>query len=78
MTAVINWGDLASKLQIAGYVTTVLLVVGGYAYRKLRAELKPNHGSSMRDAIDRIERGLTEVRHLIEKHEAYHDGLNDQ
>lgn len=85
MTAIINWGDLASKLQVAGYVTTVLLVVGGYAYRKLRAELRPNHGSSMRDAIDRIENQqinfhveLLQVRHLIEKHEAYHDGLNNQ
>jgi hypothetical protein len=78
MMAAINWGDVASKMQIAGYITAVLLAVGGYAYRKLRSELKPNHGSSLRDAVDRIEKELTEVRHLVEKHEAYHDGLNDQ
>ena len=83
--AVINWGDWASKLQIAGYVSAVTITVGGFAYRRLRAELHPNHGSSLRDASDRIESRQNEfhvdilkVRHLIEKHEAYHDGLNDQ
>jgi len=78
MHAAINWGDLASRLQVAGYVSAVVIAVGGFAYRKLKAELKPNHGSSMRDAIDRIERELLEVRHLVERHEAYHDGMESR
>ena len=85
LIASINWGDWASKLQVAGYVSAVTITVGGFAYRRLRAELHPNHGSSLRDAIDRIEGRQTDlhvdilkVRHLIEKHEAYHDGLEAQ
>ena len=43
--------------------------------RDMQAELKPNHGSSLRDAIDRIERSVEEVKLEVARHLGAHEGL---
>ena len=43
--------------------------------REMQAELKPNHGSSMRDAIDRIEANLNELKVELARHLGAHEGL---
>lgn len=35
-------------------------------------ELKPNHGSSMRDAVDRIERNIERIESKIDGHVKWH------
>ena len=42
---------------------------------EMQAELKPNHGSSMRDAIDRIEATVNEVKVELARHLGAHEGL---
>jgi hypothetical protein len=43
--------------------------------KEMQAELRPNHGSSLRDAIDRIERNVDEVHIKLERHLGAHEGL---
>lgn len=43
--------------------------------REMQAELKPNHGSSMRDAIDRIEQSVHELNIELARHLGAHEGL---
>ena len=49
-------------------ILTILTILGAALSWLIKAqisqnrELQPNHGSSLRDAIDRIERGQTEMR----------------
>lgn len=57
-------GTLANWCQVASVVLVPVLVWG---WRKFTAELKPNHGSSLRDAIDRIEKELKRNRKDIKR-----------
>ena len=43
--------------------------------RDIQAEIQPNHGSSMRDAIDRIEANLEAVKLDLARHLGAHEGL---
>jgi len=43
--------------------------------REMQAELKPNHGSSMRDAIDRIEKNVSDLKVELARHLGAHEGL---
>jgi hypothetical protein len=43
--------------------------------RSLHAEMQPNHGSSMRDAIDRIERSVEDLKLELARHLGAHEGL---
>lgn len=43
--------------------------------KEMHAELRPNHGSSLRDAIDRIERNVDEVKIELARHLGAHEGL---
>jgi len=43
--------------------------------KDLHAEMVPNHGSSMRDAIDRIERSVEELKIELARHLGAHEGL---
>jgi len=42
---------------------------------EIRKETKPNGGSSLRDAIDRIEKKLDAVTSDLDRHLGAHDGL---
>jgi len=42
---------------------------------EMQVELRPNHGSSMRDAIDRIEANLNELNKELARHLGAHEGL---
>jgi hypothetical protein len=85
-----NWlGLLGSIVTIGGVVWWVVRVVHKHFMAQLLAEIAPvryavtpNSGSSMIDAINRIEaetnRQGTELDNLtlkVEKHLAYHEGL---
>ena len=57
-----NWNSLASISQVlAVFVFPVIFFVGRIVWKKVKAELSPNHGSSLRDAIDRIEQAVIEI-----------------
>ena len=42
---------------------------------EIRKETKPNGGSSLRDAVDRVERKLDAVASDLDRHLGAHDGL---
>jgi hypothetical protein len=53
---------IASIAQIlAVFVFPVLFFLGRIVWKKVTAELSPNHGSSLRDAVDRIEKAVIEI-----------------
>ena len=57
-----NWNSLASITQVlAVFVFPVIFFVGRVIWKKVKAELSPNHGSSLRDAVDRIEKAVVEI-----------------
>jgi len=57
-----NWNSLASIAQVlAVFVFPVIFFVGRIVWKKVKAELSPNHGSSLRDAVDRIEKVVVEI-----------------
>lgn len=54
-----DWAALTSVIVAAGGITTVGIK---WTIKHYLAELKPNGGSSMRDAINKIGLDMTEVR----------------
>jgi len=57
-----NWNNLSSIAQVlAVFVFPVIFFVGRVIWKKVKAELSPNHGSSLRDAVDRIEKAVVEI-----------------
>lgn len=57
-----NWSTLANISQVlAVFVFPVIFFGGRLIWRKLIHELTPNHGTSLRDAVDRIEKNLDEL-----------------
>jgi len=57
-----NWNDLASVAQVlAVFVFPIIFFVGRIVWKKVKSELLPNHGSSLRDAVDRIEKAVFEI-----------------
>lgn len=45
---------------------------------EIKAQTVPNHGGSLRDAIDRIEAKLDSAIRDIDRHLGYHRGLEDR
>ena len=57
-----NWNNLSSIAQVlAVFVFPVIFFVGRIVWKKVKSELSPNHGSSLRDAVDRIEKVVVEI-----------------
>jgi len=57
-----NWNNLASVAQVlAVFVFPIIFFVGRIVWKKVKSELSPNHGSSLRDAVDRIEKVVVEI-----------------
>ena len=57
-----NWNNLSSIAQVlAVFVFPIIFFVGRIVWKKVKSELSPNHGSSLRDAVDRIEKAVVEI-----------------
>jgi hypothetical protein len=76
------WYITEAVVVVAGSVVGVWRVVHNALarsvadnIREMQAELKPNHGSSMRDAIDRIEKNLHDLSLELARHLGAHEGL---
>lgn len=78
MIGSLNWGDLANYSTATAPVVALVLWLGRVLWHKIRHELTPNSGTSLRDAIDRIETKVTETQHELEKHISYHKGQESQ
>lgn len=59
MTATLNLGTLANTAQI---LSVFVFPAVYFLWRLLKREMSPNGGSSMRDAINRLEEAVAEIR----------------
>jgi len=51
-----NIGDIANWANVISvFIYPVIFFVGRIVFKHFKAEMSPNHGSSLRDAVDRIE-----------------------
>jgi hypothetical protein len=67
-----NLGDLVPVVIIAGALLTGLLwIIRGQS--AMSREFRPNGGNSMKDAVNRIEKDLRDVRYRIDNHVDNHD-----
>ena len=55
--------EIMAILSILGVVVAVVVFIIDSRVNRMYRELKPNHGTSMRDAIDRIERKIDDHIH---------------
>ena len=78
MIASLHWGDLANYSTATAPLMALVAWLGRVLWMKIRHELTPNSGSSLRDAIDRIENMVTQTQHELEKHISYHKGQESQ
>jgi hypothetical protein len=67
-----NLGDLVPVVIIAGALLTGLLwIIRGQS--AMSREFRPNGGASMKDAVNRIETDIRDVRNRIDNHVDNHD-----
>lgn len=64
--------EIVTILTIAGIAIGVLFFIIDARVSKVNREFKPNGGSSMRDAIDRIERKQDRIESKIDDHVTWH------
>lgn len=65
-------GKLLTALTIASVVLGALFFIIDARVSKVTREFKPNGGSSLRDAIDRIERKQDRIESKIDDHVTWH------
>jgi hypothetical protein len=78
MIASLHWADLANYSTATAPALGLTAWLGRVLWKKIRHELTPNSGTSLRDAVDRIEGMVTETKHELEKHISYHKGQESQ
>lgn len=64
---------ITTPADILPLIVIATAVLGGLmwiikAQNAIGRQFKPNHGHSMRDSIDRIERDTRDLRHRIDNH----------
>jgi hypothetical protein len=74
MMGSLHWGDLANYSTATAPALALTAWLGRLLWQKIRHELKPNSGTSLRDAVDRIETMVKDTQHELENHISYHKG----
>jgi hypothetical protein len=63
-----NVGDIANWANIISvFVYPVFFFIGRIIWKHFKAEMSPNHGSSLRDAVDRIEAAVHAIAEAEKK-----------
>lgn len=57
-----NWANVISV-----FIYPVIFFVGRIVWKHFKAEMSPNHGSSLRDAVDRIEQAVLAIAEAEKK-----------
>jgi hypothetical protein len=74
----LDWATLANISFVVTPIVAAIAAVGrlfwNHVTKSIVHELRPNSGTSLRDAIDRIEDKVTQTQHELELHIAYHKG----
>lgn len=79
----VHWGDLANYVTATAPIVALIAWLGRVLWKNIRHELQPNSGTSLRDAIDRIEENVVNMRgevqridKSLERHLGYHDAAD--
>jgi len=67
-----NPGTVLAVLSIAGLLISALIFVIDSRINRMYRELKPNGGSSLRDAVDRQAVALDRIEQKIDSHIVWH------
>jgi hypothetical protein len=83
MTAALHWPDLANYTTATAPVLALTVWIGRKIWMSIKHELTPNSGTSLRDAVDRIETNINTMQDdiarldkSIERHIGYHEGAD--
>jgi hypothetical protein len=83
MIGAFHWPDLANYSTATAPALALTVWFGRALWRNIKHELTPNSGTSLRDAVDRIETSvssiteeLTRLDKKIERHMGYHEGAD--
>jgi hypothetical protein len=78
----LDWATLANVMFVISPIVVTIAWVGrlmwNHVTKSIVHELRPNSGTSLRDAIDRIEDKVTRTQHELELHIAYHKGKEEK
>ena len=79
------WETLQMILGISiGIGTVITLVASGvrwlvrHYFDDIKKELKPNHGSSLKDQVNRMENDILDLKTQNQKGEEYHERLDNK
>lgn len=85
MLAAFHWSDLATYSTALAPILALTAFLGRVLWKSIKHELTPNSGTSLRDAIDRIEHAVTmtqsdiqRIDKALERHLGYHDATDPQ
>lgn len=85
MFAAFHWSDLATYSTALAPILALTAFLGRVLWKSIKHELTPNSGTSLRDAIDRIEEAVTmtksdvqRIDKALERHLGYHDATDPQ
>jgi hypothetical protein len=74
----LDWATLANISFVVTPIVAAIATIGRLMWNHINKtivhELRPNSGTSLRDAINRIEDMVTETKHELDVHIAYHKG----
>lgn len=83
MIAAFHWPDLANYSTATAPLVALVVWLGRVLWIKIKHELTPNSGESLRDAIDRIETTVASMHYdiqrldkTLERHIGYHEGAD--
>jgi hypothetical protein len=72
-----NWNSAGGWATVGGLILEILIILWGVFRHfnkierrldRMELEYKPNHGSSMRDAVNRIEKSIAKLEGRFEQH----------
>lgn len=82
MSAASSWGEMANYTTATAPILALIVWLGRVLWNNIRHELTPNSGTSLRDAVDRIENKMHCIESKvdtaiveIERHKGQHEGL---
>ena len=80
-----TWELIQMILGISISIATVITLVASgvrwltkHYFDEIKSELKPNHGSSLKDQVSRMEQDILDLKSQNHKGEEYHEKLDNK
>jgi hypothetical protein len=80
-----TWEAIQMTLGISISIATVITLVASgvrwltkHYFDEIKSELKPNHGSSLKDQVSRMEHDILDLKNQNTKGDEYHERLDNK